>query len=189
MPIAIIQAKKRKFFRTSQNIEFPFWAPQKTPIVFQGQPSSFWPSCTLRSGCGSALGTFEADIVLCMHASTCCWPASIIPAPFGLWADPCSASYGGSSFSRKEVRRQSCCCLRCKLLEQIQNMVCLHTVGSHPPAEPAEAEAPEAPNRREGSPVTPQKCNFANFSNYYRTLQKLYARKLIILIILAHRNK
>jgi len=45
------------------------------------------------------------------------WPESVFPAPFGLWTDPCTAFFGGSSFSRREAGGQSCCCLTCSLLE------------------------------------------------------------------------
>jgi hypothetical protein len=36
----------------------------KDPHRFHGQPSSLWPSCTLWSGQGSALGASKADIAL-----------------------------------------------------------------------------------------------------------------------------
>ena len=39
----------------------------KDPHRFHGQPSSLWPSCTLWSGQGSALGASKADIALSKH--------------------------------------------------------------------------------------------------------------------------
>ena len=72
-PLAIIQAGNIKVFRTSQDLKFPAGTTLSSamdPHRFQGQPSSSWSSCTLRSGRGSALGASEADIALSKLAST-----------------------------------------------------------------------------------------------------------------------
>jgi len=187
MPLAIGQAEKIKFFRTSQKFDFPsgtILGSAKDPCRFKERPSSLCPIGTLRSRRGSA-ELLRLTFPCASFASTCCWPGSIFPTPFGLWADPCTASYGGSSFSRRDAWR-----LRYSGANSLST-VCLHAAGSHPPAaaQEAKAQASRGTQKREGKPRNtpknhkfrkfsellegPCKCLQTNYSNYLGTSQKV----------------
>jgi len=155
--IFLPSCQKKQLSWTSQNSNFIagiLLGSTKYPHRFQKQPSSYWPCCTLKSGRG-ALET-EADIALSKLASTCCGPASIVPAPFGLWADPCTASNGGLSLSgRREAWGQSCCCLRCQLLEHCVQKESILQQQQKKQKQKQKQKLSEAP-RREKHSNTPQ---------------------------------
>ena len=113
MPRAISQAEKNKAFPDLAKPRFSSrdnFGLRKGPLSL-GQPSSLWhPEKQTWFRLESFWGWHRPEQL----ASTWCWPA--VPAPFGLWADSCTASMWVPAPPGE--KHEGCCyCLRCKLLE------------------------------------------------------------------------
>ena len=87
-----------------------------------------------------------------------------------------SYSYGGLSFFRREALWRSCC-LRCKLLEH-GVLACRRQLSSSSSTSLQRHPYSRNTHRREGSPH-PKKSQYCEISLFWRTSQKLNARKLI----------
>jgi len=180
-PLAISQAEKNIVFRTSQDFDFPAGAilgSTKDARRFQGQPSSLWPSCNLRRGCGVPEELLRLTLPWAFCASTCCWQASIFPTPF----------YFGQTQAQPPMEVQASPGQKCEgraaaVSDANSGARCANACSRQPSCSSSTSSRSRSfqrHSRREGSSWTPQKiANFVKFPKFSRTLQNLNACKLI----------